>query len=172
MTRLGMGIALLLGFLVYGCGRSNYDLAQTTTVTSGDGPTFSLRLAGDDAGDFLSAKLRIESVQVTGGGAVLANAVQTPEVDLADIGRAHLLATFQAPAGVQDVEFLVGFAGGSLTTSKGSFTVDARCQTLRLTGKVSRITERKHAVIHLDVARSFVPGGAGLTLVPHFQLVY
>jgi len=171
MTRIGMGIALLLGLLVYGCGRSNYDLTQTTTVT-GEGPTFSLRLAGDDAGDFLSAKLQIESVQVTGGGAVLANAVQTPEIDLADIGRAHLLATFQAPAGVDDVEFLVGFAGGTLTTSKGSFTVEARCQTLRLTGKVSRIAERKHAVIHLDVARSFVAGGAGLTLVPHFRLVY
>src|SRR5207237_8665575 len=172
MTRLGMGIALLLGWLGYGCGRANYDLAQTTTVTSGDGPTFSLRLAGDDAGDFLSAKLRIESVQVTGGGAVLANAVQTPEVDLADVGRAHLLATFQAPAGVEDVDFLVVFSGGTLSTSNGSFPMDARCHALRLAGKVSRIAERKHAVIHLDLARSFVPAGAGLTLVPHFQFVY
>src|SRR5438067_12914060 len=103
MTRIGMGIALLLGLLVYGCGRSNYDLTQTTTETSGEGPTLSLRIAGDDAGDFVSAKLHIKSVQVTGGGAVLANAVQTPEIDLADVGRAHLLATFQPPTGVDDV---------------------------------------------------------------------
>jgi len=37
---------------------------------------------------------------------------------------------------------------------------------------VSKIAERKHAVIHLDVARSFVPSSTGLMLVPHFQLVY
>ena len=172
MTRIGMGIALLLGLLVYGCGRSNADLTAMTTVTSGDGPRFSLRLAGEDAGDFLSARMQIESVQVTGGGAVLANAVQTPEVDLADVGRAHLLATFQAPAGVEDVDFLVVFSGGTLSTSKGSFSVDGRCQTLRLAGKVSRIGEHRHAVIHLDLARSFLQGGAGVMLIPHFQLVY
>jgi hypothetical protein len=172
MTRIGMGIALLLGLLVYGCGRSNYDLIETTKVAPGDGPTFSLRLAGEDAGDFLSARMRIGSVQVTGGGVLLANEVQTADVELADIGRAHLLATFQVPAGVEDVEFLVGFSSGTLSTSKGSFNVDARCQTLRLAGKVSRIAERRHAVIHLDLARSFVSAGAGLTLVPHFQLFY
>jgi hypothetical protein len=172
MTRIGMGIALLLGLLLYGCGRSNYELLETTTVTPGDGPTFSLRLAGEDAGDFISARMQIQSVQVTGGGALLANAVKTPEMDLAETGHAHLLATFQVPAGVDDVDFVVAFAGGTLTTSKGSVGIDARCQTLRLTGKVSRIAERRHAVIHLDVARSFVPGEVGLMLVPHFRLLY
>jgi len=57
-------------------------------------------------------------------------------------------------------------------TETASFSVDSRCQTLRLAGKVSKIAERKHAVIHLDVARSFVPSSTGLMLVPHFQLVY
>ena len=172
MTRIGMLLALLLGLLAYGCGRSNYQSMETTTVVSGDGATFSLRLAGDDAGDFTSAKMQIASVEVTGGGALLANAVQTPEVDLAEAGRAHLLATFNVPAGVEDVEFTVGFARGSLTSAKGIFEVDGRCEALRLAGKVTHIAERKHAVIHLDVARSFVPVGAGLTLVPHFQLAY
>jgi len=37
---------------------------------------------------------------------------------------------------------------------------------------VTRIAERRHAVIQLDLARSLVPSGAGLTLVPHFELVY
>jgi len=72
------------------------------------------------------------------GGTALVNAPHTPEVDLAEMGQAYLLASFQPPAGVEDVEF----------------------------------AERKHAVIQLDVARSFVPSGAGLMLVPHFQLVY
>ena len=51
MTRIGMGIVVLLGLLAYGCGRSNYDLTAAATVPSGDGPTFSLRLAGEDPGD-------------------------------------------------------------------------------------------------------------------------
>jgi hypothetical protein len=172
MTRIGFGVALLLGLLAYGCGRSNYDSIDPTTVVSGDGAEFTLRLAGDDVGDFTSAKMQIQSVQVTGGGALLANAVQTPEVELADVGRAHLLATFKVPAGLDEVEFSVGFARGTLTSAKGMFDVDGRCETLRLAGKVTRIAERKHAVIHLDVARSFVPGNGGLTLVPHFRLVY
>ena len=64
------------------------------------------------------------------------------------------------------------FESGTVATETASFSVDSRCQTLHLAGKVSKIAERKHAVIHLDVARSFVPSGAGLMLVPHFQLVY
>jgi hypothetical protein len=172
MTRIGLGIALLLGFLAYGCGRSNYGSPEPITVVSGDGAAFSLRILGEDVGDFTAAKMQIQSVQVTGGGALLANAVLTPEVDLADAGRAHLLATFQPPDGIDDVEFTIAFARGTLTSPKGTFEVDGRCEALRLTGSVSKIAQRKHAVIHLDVARSFVPGNAGLTLVPHFQLVY
>ena len=172
MTRIAMGSALLLGILAYGCGRSNYESLDTTTVVSSDGPVFTLRLAGEDVGEFTSAKMQIESVQVTGGGALLANAVQTAEVELADVGRAHLLTTFKVPAGVEEVQFTVAFGRGTLASASGSFDVDGRCQTLRLVGKVDRIAERRHAVIHLDVARSFVRSNAGLTLVPHFQLVY
>jgi len=103
---------------------------------------------------------------------VLANAPHTPEVDLAEMGQAYLLASFQPPAGVEDVEFAVSFESGTVATETASFSVDSRCQTLHLAGKVSKIAERKHAVIQLDVARSFVPSGAGLMLVPHLQLVY
>jgi len=109
---------------------------------------------------------------ITSGGAVLADALQTREVDLAEMGQAYLLASFQPPAGVEDVEFAVSFESGTAATETASFSVDSRCQTLRLAGKVSKIAERKHAVIHLDVARSFVPSSTGLMLVPHFQLVY
>ena len=177
MTRTGLGIALILGLLVYGCGRSNYELVDSTTTSTpvpqaGTGPSYSLRLRGVDMGDFVAASMRIRSVQVTGGGVLLANAVKTPEVDLARTDNAHLLATFQVPDGVEDVEFLVSFESGALATAKDKFDVDTRCQTLRMAGKVSRIAERKHAVIHLDVARSFVPSTVGLMLVPHFQLVY
>jgi hypothetical protein len=177
MTRTGLGIALILGLLAYGCGRSNYELVDSTTTSTpvpqaGTGPSYSLRLLGVDLGDFVAANMRIRAVQVTGGGALLANTVKNPEVDLARQDNAYLLATFQVPDGVEDVDFLVSFESGALATAKDKFDVDTRCQTLRMAGKVSRIAERKHAVIHLDVARSFVPSTVGLMLVPHFQLVY
>jgi hypothetical protein len=177
MTRTGIAITLILGLLAYGCGRSNYELVDSTSTSTpvpqaGTGPSYSLRLLGVDLGDFVAATMRIKGVQVTGAGALLANAVKSPEVDLARSDNAFLLATFQVPDGVEDVEFLVIFESGSLATAKDRFDVDTRCQTLRIAGKVSRIAERKHAVIHLDVARSFVPSTVGLMLVPHFQLVY
>ena len=177
MTRTAMAVAFVLGLLAYGCGQSNHELVDSTSTStpvpqSGMGPSYSLRLLGVDLGDFTAATMRVQSVQVTGGGAVLANTVKSPEVDLARTDNAALLVTFQVPDGVEDVEFLVTFESGALATNKGSFDVNTRCQTLRLGGKVSRIAERKHAVIHLDVARSFVPSEVGLTLVPHFQLVY
>ena len=172
MTRTAIGLAILLGLLLYGCGDSSHGTIAASTPAPQGGASFSLRLAGVDAGDFVSARMRIESVQVSGGGAVLADAVLTPEVDLATAGQAHLLASFNVPTGIEEVEFAVAFAGGTLSTSKSKLDVDARCQTLRLAGKVNRIAERRHAVIQLDLARSFIPFGAGLTLVPHFQLVY
>jgi hypothetical protein len=173
MKRIAMIGALALG-LAAGCGRHTADEtgAANSTPTAVGAGSFSLRLMGVDKGDFVSAQMRIKAVQITGGANVLADAVQTPEVDLARMDQAWLLATFQAPAGVEDVEFAVTFEGGIVATATASYDVDARCQTLRIAGKINRVAERKHAVIHLDVARSFVPSTAGVLLVPHFQLVY
>jgi len=167
-------IALALS-LAAGCGRhsaAEEGSANTAQPDPGAGPSFSLRLAGTDTGDFVSARMRVRAVQITGGGKVLADAIKTPEVELAQTDQAWLLTTFQAPADTEDVEFVVSFEGGAVATGAASFDVDARCQTLRIAGKVSRIAERRHAVINLDVARSFVPSSVGMALVPHFQLVY
>jgi hypothetical protein len=173
MKRGTISAALVLVFSVAGCGRhaASTDGGGTPVQDSGTGE-FKLLFAGADKGNFVSARMRIQSVQVTSGGTVLANASHTPEVDLAEMGQAYLLASFQPQAGVEDVEFAVSFESGTVATEMASFSVDSRCQTLHLAGKVSKIAERKHAVILLDVARSFVPSSAGLMLVPHFQLVY
>jgi hypothetical protein len=175
MKRTAITVAPVLAFFVAGCGRYSANLQDSgSPAPPGESATggFSLRLAGVDKGDFVSARMRINSVQVSGGGTVLANTLKTAEVDLTETGQAYLLASFQPPAGLEDVEFAVSFEGGTVSTQTASFTVDSTCQTLRLAGKVSKIAERKHAVIHLDVARSFVKSSAGLMLVPHFQLVY
>jgi hypothetical protein len=172
MTRTSIVLAILVGVLSYGCGNTNHEAIAASTPPPAGGPSFSLRLAGVDAGDFVSARMRIESVQVSGGGAVLANAVLTPEVDLAQAGQAYLLTSFAVPAGLEDVEFAIAFSAGTVSTARSTLSVDTECHTLRLSGKVSRIAERKHAVIQLDVARSLIPFGSGLMLLPHFQLVY
>jgi hypothetical protein len=168
MTRTAIQIVVALAVSSAGCGRH---VADNTPAVPERGP-FRLRVTGVDKGDVLSAFMRVKSVQVSAGSTVLANAVKTAEFDLAEVGQSFLLASFDAPAGVEDVDFLVAFESGRIATGKGSFDLDVRCQTLRLSGKVSRISERKHAVIHLDVARSFVPSPGGLALVPQFQLVY
>ena len=167
--------ALALAFAA-GCGRhtaTEQAGADTTPPqqAGGNGP-FNLRILGVDKGDFAAARLRVQAVQITDGTNVLADAVKTAEVDLAQMDQAWLLTSFQAPPGVEDVEFTVTFSGGAVETRTNSLDVDTRCQTLRLAGKVSRVAQRRHAVIHLDVARSFVPSEAGVVLVPHFQLVY
>ncbi len=174
MNTTRMTIALALS-LAAGCGRhsaAEEGSANTVQPDASAGPSFSLRLAGVDAGDYVSARMRVQAVQVTGGGKVLADTVKTPEVDLAQSDQAWLLTTFQAPADVEDVEFVLSFDRGAVATGAASFDVDARCQTLRIAGKVSRIAEHRHAVINLDVARSFVPSSVGMALVPHFRLVY
>ena len=179
MNRTLLIPACALGFLFAGCGRHNANVDGAGNVDPGNAdagsdatPSFNLRLTGVDPGDYVSARMRIQAVRVEGGGAVLADSVQTPEVELTDVGNSFLLASFRPPAGVEDVDFTVSFEGGVVATRSASFDVNTRCQTLRLSGKVSRISERKHAVIHLDLARSFVPSGAAMMMVPHYQLVY
>jgi hypothetical protein len=179
MNRTLLIPACALAFLFAGCGRHSANIDGAGNVDTGNPdagadatPSFNLRLTGVDPGDYVSARMRIQAVRVEGGGAVLADTVKTPEVELTDLGNSFLLASFRPPAGVEDVDFTVSFEGGMVATRTASFDVNTRCQTLRLSGKVSRISERKHAVIHLDLARSFVPSGAAMMMVPHFQLVY
>jgi hypothetical protein len=174
MTRTAR-LFLAISLCAAGCGHRTADVNADTSATGqqgAGGPSFSLRLAGTDAGDFVSARMRIRAVEVRSGGTVLESKVRTPEVDLAAMGQAYLLSSFRVPDGVQEVEFLVSFDGGNLERGKEKFALDTRCQTLRLAGKVSKIAQRNHAVITLDVARSFVGSSADMTLVPHFQLVY
>jgi hypothetical protein len=179
MNRTLLIPASMLAFLFAGCGRHSANVDGTGNVDPGNvdagsdpTPSFNLRLTGVDPGDYVSARMRIQAVRVEGGGAVLADTVKTPEVELTDVGNSFLLASFRPPAGVEDVDFTVSFEGGTVATRTASFDVNTRCQTLRLSGKVSRISERKHAVIHLDLARSFVPSGAAMMMVPNYQLVY
>lgn len=171
-------IAAAVAALLAGCnsgkvgttdGSANSGNSQTP---SGSGPTFSLRILGSDLGDFRRASLDVATVQVKGPSGVLADKVMTTEVDLAQPDQAWLLSSFQVPEGVEDVDFTVSFTSGKVENGQGAFDVDAGCSTLRLSGKVLSIAQRRHAVIQLDVARSMVPSAAGIVLVPHYQLVY
>jgi hypothetical protein len=149
------------------------ELTSTSNAVPPDaGPVFTLRLKGTDAGDFLSARMSIQSVEVRSAQALLSNAVTTRSADLTTPDQAFLLTSFQVPSGVEDVEFAVVFGGGTIDGPTQSFPVDDSCDVLRLSGKVSNIAVRKHAVIELDLSRSFLPRGGSMMLVPHFRLAY
>jgi len=150
---------------------SGGDTGTPPDVASSDA-TFELRLRGVDAGDLRSVRLRVHSVDIRAGTTVLATAVMTPEMDLAAGAESFLLSTFHAPAAGDEVEFTVALDSASVETANGRFEVDARCEVLKLTGKVSLIAQRNHAVVHLDLARSFVKVGTAMVLVPHLQLVF
>ena len=134
--------------------------------------TFELRLRGVDADDLKLVRLRVQSIEVRAGTTVLTTEVMTPEMDLAAGAEAFLLSTFQAPAAADEVEFTVALDSASVETANQRFEVDARCEVLKFTGKVSLIAQRNHAVVHLDLARSFVKVGTGMVFVPHLQLVF
>lgn len=134
--------------------------------------TFELRLLGVDAGVLKSVRLRVKSVEIRTGATVLATAGTMPEMDLAAGTNAFLLSTFQVPAGKDEVEFTVALDSASVDLANEKFEVDAGCDVLKLHGKVRLIAQRNHAVVQLDLARSFVKVGTGMVFVPHLQLVF
>jgi hypothetical protein len=141
------------------------------------GPTASpamleLRLRGADAGSLTSVRLRVKSIEIRAGATVLASVGAMPEMDLAMVSNAFLLTTFQAPGGTEELEFTIALDSASVETANGNFEVDASCEVLKLRGKVSLVAQRNHAVVLLDLARSFVKVGTAMMLVPQLQLVY
>ena len=134
--------------------------------------TFELRLLGVDAGSLRSVRLRVKSVEIRAGATVLATGGTMPEMELATGANAFLLSTFQVPAANDEVEFTIALDSASVESASGNFDVDAGCEVLKLRGKVSLIAQRNHAVVLLDLARSFVKVGTAMVLVPHLQLVF
>ena len=148
----------------------------TDTSSGGDtahsDATFELRLLGVDAGMLSSVRLRVKSVEVHAGATVLATVGAMPEMELAAGAHAFLLSTFQVPAGKDEVEFTVALDSASVEAANEKLEVDAGCEVLKLRGKVTLIAQRNHAVVQLDLARSFVKVGTAMVLVPQLQLVF
>ncbi|HZX65249.1 MAG TPA: hypothetical protein VFE76_07645 [Myxococcales bacterium] len=144
----------------------------TTTTPAPAAATFNLRLLGDDAGLLKSVRLRVKSVEVRAGATVLASAGTMSEMELATGNNAFLLSTFQVPAGMDEVEFTVALDSASVESASGNFDVDAGCEVLKLRGKVSLLAQRNHAVVQLDLARSFVKVGTEMAFVPQLKLIF
>ena len=154
-------------------GTTNGNGDDTGTAPGPTAPaTLELRLRGADASSLSSVRVRVKSVEIRAGATVLATQTTLPEMDLANVSNAFLLSTFQAPAGTDDVQFTIALDAASVETANEMFEVDAGCEVLKLSGKVSLIAQRNHAVVLLDLARSFVKVGTAMVLVPHLQLVY
>jgi hypothetical protein len=155
-----------------GANGSNAGATGTAPGVESSNATFELRLRGVDAGDLRLVRLRVQSVEIRARTTVLATELMTSEMDLTQGEQAFLLSTFHAPAAGGEVEFTVALSSASVETANEKFEVDARCEVLKLTGKMSLIAKRNHAVVHLDLARSFVKVGTAMAFVPHLQLVF
>jgi len=134
--------------------------------------TFALRLRGDDAGSLTSVRLRVKSVEVRAGTTVLASVGAMPEMELATGDNAFLLSTFQVPAGQDEVDFTIALDSAAIESASGNFDVDASCEVLTLRGTVSLLAQRNHAVVELDLARSFVKVGPEMAFVPQLKLAF
>jgi len=154
-------------------GTSNGGAGVGTDGTGTAGPaTFTLRLRGDDAGSLTSVRLRVKSVEVRAGSTVLASVGTMPEMELATGDNAFLLSTFQVPAGIDEVEFTIALDSASVMSASGNFDVDASCEVLTLRGTVSLLAQRHHAVVELDLTRSFVKVGTEMVFVPQLKLAF
>ena len=172
---LGLVALLLCGA---GCGR-HVAVSQVSATDNGAGsaqtPSIGsahLRMLGTDAGDFLSARLRVKAVEVRAAGKMLASAVATPVMELTESQNAWLLSQFNVPEGADEVQFHVSFAGGSFDTSGASGDVDTGCADITISANVKKLMQRNRAVLQLDLSRSLLQASSGMMLVPQVLLQY
>jgi hypothetical protein len=132
-----------------------------------------LRLLGVDQGAFSSARVKVKSVEASVAGATLDVHGLVDGIDLGVPTQAWLLGTFTVPASADAVEVKVVFEdAGAFDAGAAHGTIDSGCTAIVATLPVKLLALRGHAVIQLDVARSFVRIGDGAMLVPTFELAF
>ena len=166
-------IHVIAAIAILGCGRHTAVSQVESVAPPGNlAGTAHLMLLGTHPAGVISARPRIKSVEVRGGGWLLASAVVTPQLELTESSQAWTLTDFGIPEGVTEVQFHVIFDGGSYDLQSESGDLDTTCADIQLTGQVARILERGHVVIQLDVERSLAPAAGGMKLVPQVVLQY
>ncbi|HLT30153.1 MAG TPA: hypothetical protein VK013_08915 [Myxococcaceae bacterium] len=133
----------------------------------------TLRLQGIGIGAYTAVLGQIRSVEVRVDGVEQEVRLERGSVDLARTGHAWKLATFTIPDGAREVSVALRFDDfGGYESSAGAGMVDLRVPPLRFSAPAENFIEHRHAVVHLDVARSLLDRGEGRLLLPSFQVHY
>lgn len=132
----------------------------------------SLRIRGVNLGDLTAALVDLAEIQVLVDGVEVPLKTEWPSMNLARAEHAYLAARFELPEEAQQVSVRLRLDewGGYEGATTG--WLDSRPVLLRLELSPERLRDRGHAVVHLDLARSFVGTGEERLLLPTFQLRY
>jgi hypothetical protein len=187
MKTLGAMGLCALAVLAAACGVRQPDDARRApdTVVEVDDPParpaeevpttrMELRLLGTQAQEGSTLLVSIRELRVTHAGRALPVEVARQPLDLANGQHAWLAGTFQVPEGADTVQVtLVLDTDGGFEDASGSGEVDVRGAPLRFEAPVKLLNTRRRAVVHLDVARSLLDGGAERkVLLPQFGVYY
>ncbi len=133
-----------------------------------------LRLLGTHAQEGSTLLVAVRELRVTHAGKALPVEVAKLPMDVANGQHAWLAGSFQVPQGAQTVQVtLVLDTDGGFEDASGSGEVDVRGAPLRFEAPVKSLNTRRRAVVHLDVARSLLDGGAERkVLLPQYGVSY
>lgn len=143
--------------------------------TGVSGLPVQVRMLGVNAGSYSLALLPISDITVTAAGHALpVTLVREAHVDLANTAHAPLLGSFVVPEGVEQVHVQVHFDdAGSFRNADGAGALDTRVAPLQFDAPVAFLARNGHAIIHLDLERSFLTSLHGdRRLAPRLEVNY
>jgi hypothetical protein len=170
-----LGAAVLT---LVGCGEG-----QTRAVTEPrpdfpeelQGQRFDLRLKGVNNPGYSSALVHVRRVSVfTAEGQPLPSRLKVRQaVNLTAPEHSHLIGRFVVPEGVERVAVEVELDDfGGYEVASGGGVIDTRVAPLRFEAPVAYLSERGHAVVHLDLGQSLRAQEESLLLLPSLDVRY
>lgn len=139
------------------------------------GPQYELRLKGVNNPGYASALVQVRRVSITTpeGQALPVQLKARFPMDLTQTEQAYLLGTFPVPEGVDRVAVEVEFDDfGGYEQGSGGGVIDTRVAPLRFESPLAYLSQRGHAVVHLDLSQSLRAQGESRLMLPSLDVRY
>lgn len=135
------------------------------------GGTYELRLLGTDAAGWSRARLPVKEVVVTGGGYRLPVEFVPTTVDLAYTQHAWRVARVFVPDGVDALQVTLVFdEGGTFARGGEQGALATRVAPVHFAASRAELQRHGHAVVHVDVERSFPRLAGERVLLPRLTV--
>jgi hypothetical protein len=167
-----LGVAVLA---LAGCGEGRAREASGDFPEELQGQRFDLRLKGVNNPGYTSALVHVRRVSVlTPDGQSLPSRLKARQaMDLTTPEHAHLIGRFVVPEGVERVTVEVELDDfGGYEADSGGGVIDTRVAPLRFEAPVAYLSQRSHAVVHLDLGLSLHAQGESRLLLPSLDVRY